>query len=107
MQPPIIIDEHGDLSLFATVEAAARKIEPIDVRHDEYVAYDSEGFVLKLVPTEPVVTIAGRGSATARKAELAGSLRSFLERTGAAGLPARASLEELLSICIARHGYTA
>ena len=41
MRPPIVIDEHGDISIFPSVEAAARYMEPIDVRNNEYVAYDS------------------------------------------------------------------
>lgn len=55
MRPPIIPDENGAISFFASVEAAASYVESVDVRNNEYIAYDSLGYMLKLVPTEPVV----------------------------------------------------
>jgi hypothetical protein len=47
MQPPIIVDNKGDVSIFDSVERAQRYLEPIDVRNDEYVIYDREGTLLR------------------------------------------------------------
>lgn len=107
MRPPIVIDEHGDISFFLSVEAAARYIEPIDVRNNEYVAYDSAGFLLQLVATEPVVSIPGYLSDIPHQEQLAQTLRSFLDRSSSAKMPAEAtSLEGLLALCIRTFGYT-
>jgi len=43
MRPPIIVDNRGDVGIFETSGAAERYLEPIDIRHGEYVIYDSEG----------------------------------------------------------------
>ena len=107
MRPPIVLDEHGDISLFQSVEAAARYVEPIDVRNGEYVAYDSSGFLLKLVPTEPVVSISGYLSDRPHQDQLEQSLRSFVERTSGDPVPAEVtSLEGLLALCVRQFGYT-
>jgi hypothetical protein len=45
---PVIVDERGDVLFFESVERAEGKLEAIDVRNEEYVAYDSEGRLLKL-----------------------------------------------------------
>lgn len=57
ISPPVIIDEHGTATIFESVENAERYLEPIDVRNKEYVAYDSEGRLLRLLPTSPRITI--------------------------------------------------
>ena len=43
VRPPIIVNEHGDIHVFPSVEEAETYLEPVDVRNNEYVAYDSEG----------------------------------------------------------------
>lgn len=43
MQPPIIVDNRGDVLIFDSVGKAERYLEPIDIRNQEYVIYDSEG----------------------------------------------------------------
>jgi hypothetical protein len=48
MKPPIIVHEHGDTSIYASKEDAAKDLEAIDVMNGEYLAYDSEGLQLKL-----------------------------------------------------------
>lgn len=107
MRPPIIIDEHGDISIFQSVEDAARYIEPIDVRKNEYVAYDSSGFLLELVPTEPLASIPGYLSALPQQDQLDQALRSFVERVSGAPVPTQiTSLEELLAHCVRTSGYT-
>lgn len=87
MRPPIIINEHGDISLFPSVEAAARYVEPVDVRNNEYIAFDSAGFLLQLVPTEPVISIPGYQSDVPHQKQLAQILRSYLERASSTSVP--------------------
>lgn len=48
MKLPIIIDEHGDISVYRTVEELEQALEAIDVKDDEYIAYDASGCLLKL-----------------------------------------------------------
>ncbi len=48
MKPPIIINEHGDISFFETVQNTEQYLESIDVFNQEYIAYDSEGRLLQL-----------------------------------------------------------
>lgn len=55
--PPIIVDEQGTAIVFESIEGAERYLEPIDVRNNEYVAYDSEGRLLRFLPTSPRITI--------------------------------------------------
>jgi hypothetical protein len=54
MKAPIFVYEPRDLCVFASVEEAEQHLEPIDVRHDRFIAYDSEGRLLSLsVMTNP------------------------------------------------------
>jgi hypothetical protein len=107
MRPPIVIDEHGDISIFPSVELAARYMEPIDVRNNEYVAYDSAGVLLRLVPTEPIVSISGYLSDVQQSGQLERVLRSFLARGSGSSTPTEInSLEGLLAHCIDTFGYT-
>ena len=107
MRPPIVLDEHGDISFFPSVEAAARYVEPIDVRNGEYIAYDSSGFLLKLVPTEPVVSIFGYLSDRPHQDQLELVLRSFVEQASGGPVPVEVtSLEGLLALCVRQFGYT-
>ena len=50
MMPPIIVIllENGDLLIFDSREDAEDYLEAIDVRNNEYTAYDSKGTVLDL-----------------------------------------------------------
>jgi len=49
MKTPILINEHGDISTFATVEEAEAYMEPIDVERGEYVVTDAAGLPLSVV----------------------------------------------------------
>jgi len=107
MRPPIVIDEHGDIDIFPSVEAAARYIEPIDVLNNEFVAYDSLGFLRHLDPTEPVVGISGYLSDDPCPDQLDQALRSFVERASGTPVPTDVtSLEGLLAFCVRKFGYT-
>lgn len=57
IEPPIIVDETGPIYVFRSVEAAEKYLEPIDVANNRYVAFDSQGRLLRLQATEPRVTI--------------------------------------------------
>jgi len=108
LRAPIVVNEHGDISVFASVEAAACKLEPIDVENGEYVAYDGDGFLLQLVPTHPTTTISGRMPMPARPEELRDLLRDFFARVEPGKGPgSTASLDELLVHFVRRFGYTA
>jgi len=48
MKFPLIIDEHGDVSLYWSLEELKSDIEPIDIENGEYVAYDADGKNLRL-----------------------------------------------------------
>ena len=57
IRPPIIVDESGDTFILEPVESAERYLEPIDVEDNIFVAFDSVGRLLRLLPTTPRVTI--------------------------------------------------
>lgn len=48
MKLPIILSENGDIMMFSSKEEACSYLEPIDIRNDEYLAYDAEGTPLNL-----------------------------------------------------------
>jgi hypothetical protein len=43
MKTPISINDHGDVSTFASVEEAETYMEPIDVERGEYTVTDADG----------------------------------------------------------------
>ena len=55
IKAPIVVTEPGDADVFETVEAAERYVEHYDVGC--LTAYDSEGRLLRLLPTTPRITI--------------------------------------------------
>jgi hypothetical protein len=48
MTGPFFLIEHGDVSAFGSIESLLQYVEPVDVRNDEYSAYDAEGCRLTL-----------------------------------------------------------
>jgi hypothetical protein len=105
--PPVVINENGDVSVYETADSAARKLEPIDVRNNEYTAFDSEAYPLQLVAGEYNVSIPSRTGAPANPDLLVSILRSFLDR--ASGQPLSRHLStprELLALYIERYGYS-
>lgn len=48
MNDPIIIYENGDFLFFDSVREAADYLEPIDVKNNEYTAYDVNGRLVDL-----------------------------------------------------------
>ncbi len=43
MKTPISINDHGDVSTFASVEEAETYMEPIDIERGEYIVTDADG----------------------------------------------------------------
>jgi len=79
---PVFADDHGDLSVFDSVEAMDRQIEAIDVENDEYEFFDAEGRRL----AADVDTRSGRiafridNEHPADPGRLASLLRSYFQR---------------------------
>lgn len=87
MEAPIILSENGDVSFFDSVHAAEEYVEPIDVRNQEYVAYDRTGRRLDLrVVTKyrlrDVVEIVDREDAETAPEELGELMRTHLSALG-------------------------
>lgn len=45
---PIRVDENGDLTEYWSIAEVESKLEPIDVRNNEYVVSDADGRILQL-----------------------------------------------------------
>jgi hypothetical protein len=52
MKEPIIVYENGAVDIFDRRDRAEAYVEPIDVRNNEYVFYDSEGQLLEALIVE-------------------------------------------------------
>ena len=48
MQPPIVVNNRGDIMFFASVKKVEQELEAVDVENREYIAYDSEGRLITL-----------------------------------------------------------
>lgn len=81
--PPIVIDDHGDLALYATVEAASMDMEAIDVLDDVYEAFDSHARRLSLEVREGLVSIRLDPQFVPQPDELLRRLRHFIAPVGA------------------------
>lgn len=46
-KPPIVVDENGDIEVYASVEDACAELEATDVNRGAYELFDSEGFRLR------------------------------------------------------------
>lgn len=80
--PPIVIDDHGDISLFPTLADAARELEAIDVVESVYEAFDSNGRRLSLAVSEGLVRIWLDPQSVSEPDELLRRLRYFIMRVG-------------------------
>ena len=103
LTPPVIVDEHGDIQLYANVEAAAADVEAIDVRNGEYEFFDSAGRVIEPTIDDATSTVRLTGHEYRLPVPnlLADRLRRFveqvgIERIGISKLPSEMSLEELV-----------
>lgn len=97
MKLPIIIDNFGDVLVFAAVQDAERYLEPIDVTNGEYVGYDSAGKLLNLVVTEDNrVTIQPAESEPKHIVELEQTLRRFMSSDISPEWLSTATLQDLI-----------
>ncbi|MCA3755394.1 MAG: hypothetical protein ACK5YW_15745 [Betaproteobacteria bacterium] len=70
-----MINEHGDISTFASVEEAESYMEPIDVERGEYVVTDADGEPLSVgVVTEEVPLFWGLWKGRVKKVRITGLL---------------------------------
>lgn len=98
IKPPIIVDERGDTKVYKSIEDAEMDLEVIDVQNGEYVAYDSEGRLLTVIPISPYrVAIASTEQEPNHIDELHAILFRFLLHLGfSADWLKRASLQDLV-----------
>lgn len=80
--PPIFVNEHGDLGVYATAEDAQHDLEAIDVNNKEYVAYDAEGRLLRLETPGDEVLVSLAEPTPNHTGELEQAIRGFLRRLG-------------------------
>ncbi len=77
MKTPILINEHGDVSAFTSVEEAEAYMEPIDVERGEYVVTDAAGLPLSVVVvSEEVSLFWGLWKRPIKRVRIAGPLTS-------------------------------
>lgn len=77
MKTPILINEHGDISAFASVEEAESYMEPTDVERGEYVVTDAAGLPLSVVVvTEEVPLFWGLWKGRVKRVRITGLLTS-------------------------------
>src|SRR5687768_10403889 len=95
--PPIIVTESGDADVFESTYDAERYLEPNDVKILK--AYDSEGRLLRLLPTSPQIKIEAAEWTPSHADELRQVLLKFLREVGedADGLVDK-TLKELVAI---------
>jgi hypothetical protein len=120
MIPPIIVDEYGDLAFFRSAADAERYLEPIDVKNEEYTAYDSVGRRLTLGVARKetrffygilkgaveVVTVRDESGVDAAE-ELRQLLLEYLEGTGKSTKSLEgAALETLIEQAVQFAGYS-
>ena len=75
IKTPILINENGDISTFASIEEAERYMEPIDVERGEYSVTDADGLPLSVVVvTEEVPLFWGLSKGRVKKVRITGLL---------------------------------
>ena len=107
MRPPIIVNEHGDVQVFETVDHAEIALEAIDVRNAEYTAYDSDGrrLIVSVLNRDDEVRISGDEDFVTSCDELKKVLSDFLIRTGESEEVEEMSLRKLIDRFVAKHGF--
>lgn len=97
--PPIVVTEPGDAVVFKSVEAAEGYVEHYDV--DDLVAYDSEGRLLRLLPTTPRITIEAAEWIPNHVEQAREVLLRFLDAVGESGEILRTlPLDQLFAIAV-------
>ncbi len=108
MKLPIIIYEHGDILSFDSLAEACNYVEPIDVKNNEYIVYDSTGEILnfEVVVRRKKVFFVGlekeeiilNGTSKKDKSGLSEKIRKFLALAGRDNLDENVSLPELVKM---------
>jgi len=102
-KPPIIVVDRGgiDLAIYDSVNAVERHLEAIDVRNDEYIAYDADGNRLRLEAKANRVFLRCDEVGSSHASELANSLRAFLRSTGTpvTDSDSASDLSKLIELC--------
>jgi hypothetical protein len=120
MKAPIIVNGHGDVSIFESVEYAEQYLEPIDVKNKEYIVYDSEGHILQLAISKKerpsifdragyieTVRISAVESGSDRSSELRKLLIKFFQETRAVVEESDLlSLRELVDKSVSIYGFS-
>jgi hypothetical protein len=121
ISPPIVVIDGSDISIYKSVSEAERHLEGPDVKDGRYLAYDSEGRLLKLdaIGVKRTSLFVGISmvdigyvkitaeSETLHVEPLKDLLIKFLTRFSIDGdWLHRASLNELLNACITHIGFT-
>ena len=101
MKPPIFLAYEGDVIAFDSAEAAEGYAEPLDVKYNEFVAYDADGRLLSATCIGNRVKLSLAESESKHAAALATTLRCYLE---AIGRPADAGAEHELPTLVAAFG---
>ena len=97
IDPPIIVSESGDVEAFESVEEAESYLEPIDVEKERFIAYDSHGRLLQLIPSSPRIRIRAAEKDARHHRELRNLLTGYLGGVGVASdWVNRASLQDLV-----------
>ena len=109
MKLPLIIDEHGDVNIYNSIKSAELYLEAIDVKNNEYIAYDANGLLLNLkviAQNETLVESVKIEEGELSKPEhLKNVLINFLEALNTS-VPPNIELSNLIDICVSKVGYT-
>ena len=107
MRLPIIVNEHGDVQVFESVNDAETALEAIDVRNDEYVAYDADGqrLLVSVVEENDHVQISYEEDRGNGREELKKILSVFLVRTGHPDEVKEMSLQQLIDKYVNEYGF--
>ena len=83
-EPPIIVNEKGDVELYEGLLEAARDLEPIDVENEEFIVFDSRGLLLIPKVTQDGIRVELEDSSPPdyREDQLVSVLRRSLSRLG-------------------------
>lgn len=120
MKPPIIVVEHGDVTIFKSVAKAQLGLEPIDVKNGEFVAYDKNGCLLRLTVIKKekpsffckeksieAVNIFEAEDGGSNTKDLREVLINFFKRTGVNDPEDKyLSLDDLVDKAVKQYGYT-
>jgi hypothetical protein len=84
IEPPIVVDENGDIEVYKNVAEAALDLEAIDVLNNEFVIFDSRGRLLDAVATSETspVRIREPDDVQLKPEMLRARLASFIARVG-------------------------